>query len=63
MWALRDVQGAAYYTRTHSDGDAAAGAAGAGAEAEATQVWTTTIAYNAKTGKAYVVSARKQAGK
>ena len=55
MWAAKDVQGLVYYTLTRSGGDAGG--------AEATQTWTTTIAYDARTGRAYVVGVRKDAGK
>jgi hypothetical protein len=47
------VQGLAYYTQTYSGG----------AGVEATHTWTTAVAYDAKTGKAYVAGVRKKAGK
>jgi hypothetical protein len=60
-WAIRDIEGAAYYTLTHSGGGD--GAAGGAAGAEATETWTTSVAYDAKTGQAYVVGVRTKAGK
>lgn len=60
MWTLKDVQGAACYTLTCSGGESPGGPA-TGPEADGT--WTTAIAYDAKTGQAYFVSARRPAGK